>query len=204
MKESYKITIDDNYFNVSIENMDEVNFDYKDYEKNLLIILEQVQKEFWTICIDFNRHQVIVGRNNLWVAAALIGAYAALYNQFNSCVELESFIGIFFCGSVLFAFSSFFLCLYGMPLRDGYAFHSWSIDESHNLLRDKENNSHIKYLTEIIQTTVKLNIKNRTRNSKRARVFRKTSYLLICSLSLCVIFSFLYILNIHASPFPLF
>jgi hypothetical protein len=84
MKESYKVVINEDKFDVTVENIKEVKIDYENYEKSLTNILEQAQKEFWTICIDFNRHQVIVGRNNLWVAVALIGAYVTLYTKFSS------------------------------------------------------------------------------------------------------------------------
>jgi hypothetical protein len=151
MKESYKVVINEDKFDVTIENINEVKFDYESYEKSLTNILEQAQKEFWTICVDFNRHQVIVGRNNLWVAVALIGAYIALYNKFHSPIDLLSIIGLIFCASFILAVIAFGLCLYGMPSRAGYIFPNLPGLQysAYQRLDSHANNSHIVYLTEV-------------------------------------------------------
>nr|VFJ68695.1 MAG: hypothetical protein BECKDK2373C_GA0170839_11915 [Candidatus Kentron sp. DK] len=201
MNKKYKVKVDEKSYDVEIQENDTVDFDYKSYEKSLSNILEQAQKEFWSVCIDFSRYQIIVGKNNLWVAAALIGAYAALYNRFHSNIDLASMVGVLFCISFGFAIVSFGLCLYGMPLRNGYGFpyeRNWSefSEQAYERLENGAANSYITYLTNAIKKTDEASTSNRAANSSRAKIFRWTSYLLISSLLLSITSVFLFIIDV--------
>jgi hypothetical protein len=176
----------------------ENSHDYGSYEKSLTNILDQIQKEFWAIAVDWNRHQVIVGKNNLWVAAALIGAYATLYNKFHDTIDLTSCVGLLFCMSFTMAVTAFGLCLYGMPSRKGYMLPCWSklTYDAYERLENKTDNSYVAYMTEMIKQTDELNKTNRSTNSKRSKIFRATSWLLIGSFFLCLLFGVLYLFDI--------
>jgi hypothetical protein len=184
--------IDSKEYDVAIEEADKVDYDYDSYEKSLEDILEQAQKEFWSICIDFNRHQIIFGRNHLWVAVALTGSYAALYNRFHAAVDLTSILGLFFSLAFLLSIASFGLCLYGMPSRKGYGFpykENWSelATKAHKRLEQKCENSYILHLTDAIKNTVQAIHSNKYTNSERGRIFRWSYRLLVASFLSCLL-----------------
>ena len=200
MKEFYKITIDGKEYDVLLESKSAKEFDYKSYEKTLENILEQAQKEFWSICIDFNRHQIIVCRNILWVAAALLAAYAALFNKFSAFVDPTSWLGILFFISSILSVISFGLCLYGMPSRNGYTMpykNSWGTlsYEAYKKLEEKTKDLHISYLTNSIKHIDESNKANQSTNTRRAKIFRVTSWLLISSFVLNLLAGLLFLFS---------
>jgi hypothetical protein len=182
--------------------MTENNFDYDDYIKSLEKILSMTEKDYWTQYIDVNRHQVTVAKTYLWVAAALLGAYAALYSQFESvifssgaCIISTAII------SILSAVIAFGLCLYAIPARKGYksiAEISWGEFSklAYDLLSNKSKNLYIAILTKLIDSVDSSTNHNLQTNTKRAKLLRRTSWILIISFSfslfmcVCLIFKY--------------
>lgn len=172
------------------------DFDYAGYTKSLEKVLESTQKDYWAQYIDINRHQVNVGRTYLWVSAALIGAYAAGYKQFESIIA-DHFVFYFFLFSILLSVIAFGICLYAIPARKGYkSVHKEGWGEfshiAYNLLSLKNENLYTAFLTDFISKFDTAHRYSFETNQKRARLLRITSWFLIVSFS-CSIFSFVII-----------
>jgi Fe-S cluster biosynthesis and repair protein YggX len=166
------------------------DYDYKSYEKCLEKILESTQKDYWTQYIDINRHQVIVGRAYLWVAAALIGAYTAGYKQFGQ-VFSNPIIFTLFLLAFLLSVVAFGICLYAMPARKGYqSVHEegWGqfSHKAYNLLNEKKDNLYVEFLTYFISKFDNAHKYGFETNQKRAKLLRLTSWLLIISFVLAI------------------
>lgn len=200
MKEFYKVTVDDKEHDVLVESKAKESFDYKEYEKTLDNILEQAQKEFWSICIDFNRHQIIVGRNSLWVAAALLAAYAGLFNRFGVSVDPMSWVGGIFFISCFLSILVFGACLYGMPSRKGYTMsykNGWGdySSEAYQRLEAKTENANVAYITKSIKELDTANKENKATNTRRAKIFRIASWLLISSFCVNVLAGIIFLFS---------
>jgi small-conductance mechanosensitive channel len=167
------------------------DFDYKSYEKCLEKVLESTQKDYWAQYIDINRHQVIVGRAYLWVAAALIGAYTAGYNQFAQAFS-NPIILILFLLAFSFSAVAFGICLYALPARKGYqSIHKKGWGEfshgAYKLLSEKKDNLYVSFLTDFISKFDEAHKYGFETNQKRAKLLRLTSWLLIISFILAII-----------------
>lgn len=168
------------------------DYNYKEYEKLLEKILELSQRDYWTQYIDINSHQVSVGKTYLWVAAALLGSYMAVYQIFHQTIHKTSIYILFLLiSTVLLAVISFGICLYSIPARRGY--HSipeisWGefSQKAYKLLSSKQSNSYIYLLTDLIDKTDAANVHNLKTNAKRAYLLRLTSWLLIASFILAL------------------
>ena len=201
MTSSYKITVNSRVFDVTVDDKKKV-IDSSGYEKTLESILELSQKEFITHVVDLNRHQIIVGRNNLWVAAAMIGSYAALFNKFGCDVDILSSLGNLFSLAFVLAVIAFGLCLYGMPSRKGYAFvykENWTEikQKTYEQLKEGKKGIYLIYLDDLIKRTDEANMSNKETNSKRGKIFRITSWLLICSFLACFASGLIYVVNVN-------
>lgn len=167
--------------------MPEGDFNYDDYIKSLEKILSMTEKDYWAQYIDVNRHQVSVAKTYLWVAAALLGAYAALYLQYKSILSSAGICAIATAViSSLSAVIAFGLCLYAIPARKGYkaiAAISWGEFSklAYDLLSEKGNNLYIVILTKLIDSVDISTIHNLQTNNKRAKLLRLTSWILIIS-----------------------
>lgn len=167
------------------------DYDYKSYEKCLERILESAQKDYWAQYIDINRHQVIVGRNYLWVAAALIGAYTAGYRQFAQAFSNPVIFTLFVLAFSLSAIA-FGICLYAIPARKGYqSVHKKGWGElshsAYNLLCAKEDNLYASFLTDFISKFDTAHNYSIVTNQNRARLLRLTSWLLIISFAIAIL-----------------
>jgi len=170
-------------------NLDDPNLknrSYISYEKSLEKILDLSQKEYWTHYIDINRHQVIVGRNNLWVAVALIGALLALYKSQHEQVNAWSVLGILFLAAFFFVVVAFGICLYAMPARKGYSSvyrTSWADFSllAYDQLERNEPNAYASFLSDLIEKIEAANENNIETNTARGKLFRITSWLLIAA-----------------------
>ena len=198
--DKYKVKINEKSYDVEIENIESIKYDYEAYEKSLEKILEQAQKEYWTHYIDINRHQIIVGRNNLWVAIAFIGALSTLYSSHYDKVDILSIVGLTFIFSYLSVVFAFGVCLYAMPARKGYKTiyeNNW-VDFSLSALdrlENKDENAYANFLSNLITETDSANIINLETNADRGKLFRITSRLLITSFCLSLICIGLFIIN---------
>lgn len=173
--------------------MPETDFNYDDYAKSLEKILTMTEKDYWAQYIDVNRHQVNVAKTYLWVAAALLGAYAALYSQYKNAVLSSGVLVISLVViSVLSAVTAFGLCLYAIPARKGFksiAEVSWGefSEQAHSMLSEKRKNLYISVLTKLAdRVDISTNHNVRT-NEKRAKLLRITSWILIISFSFSII-----------------
>ena len=180
--------------------MSENNFDYDGYIKSLEKILSMTEKDYWTQYIDVNQHQVNVAKTYLWVAAALLGAYAALYTQYKNVILSSGVYAISTAIiSILSAVIAFGFCLYAIPAREGYksiAEISWGEFSklAYNLLSDKNKNLYITILTKLIDSTDSSTYYNVQTNTKRAKLLRITFWILIISFFfslLCAALSYL-------------
>jgi len=176
-----------------IYKMSENDFDYDNYVKSLEKILSMTEKDYWSQYIDVNRHQVNVAKTYLWVAAALLGAYAALYSQYkNAIVTLGLCTLSLIVISILSAVIAFGLCLCAIPARKGYksiAEISWGefAEQAYSLLSEKRKNMYISILTKLIDNIDSSNYYNVRTNEKRATQLRITSWILIVSFCFSVI-----------------
>lgn len=171
-------------------------FDYDDYVKSLEKILSMTEKDYWTQYIDVNRHQVNVAKTYLWVAAALLGAYAASYSQYKNAILSSGFCTISMVViSVLSAVIAFGLCLYAIPARKGYksiAEISWGefSEQAYSLLSEKRENLYISVLSKLVDRVDSSTYYNVRTNEKRAKLLRITSWILIISFSFSLISAF--------------
>ncbi|MBF0676016.1 hypothetical protein [Pseudomonas sp.] len=170
----------------------ESDFDYEGYAKALERSLALAEKDYWTQYVDINRHQVNVSKTYLWVAAALLGAYAAAIGKYpayflaNGCSVLFSLVAI------LSAVVAFGICLYAMPARRGYkAIPDVSWGEfpalANDHLRRKEKNIYVRTLTALNDKVDKANHHNVATNQSRASLLRVTSWVLIASFVLALL-----------------
>jgi hypothetical protein len=169
--------------------MTETEYNYDDYVKSLEKILAMLEKDYWVQYIDVNRHQVNVAKTYLWVAAALIGAYTALYSQYEIIFLSSGFCTFsIYAISILLAVIAFGTCLWAIPARKGYKpipEISWGefSKMAYNQLCEKEN-SYISVLTNLVDRVDSSNFYNIRTNIKRATLLRITSWILIASFSM--------------------
>lgn len=169
------------------------NFDYNGYEKSLEKILVMTEKDYWVQYVDINRHQVNVAKTYLWVAAALIGAYAAFLGQYKEIIMSGSICPILvMILSIGLAIIAFGLCLYSIPARKGYrsiADPSWGefSQKSHVLLTQKEPNLYVSILSALIDRVDLRTNHNVATNQKRAKLLRLTSWILIFSFCMALL-----------------
>lgn len=166
--------------------MSEPTLDYEGYEKSLEKILEGVTKDYYSSFLDINRHQVMVGRAYLWVSAALIGVYVAAYEKFSSVILANSCLFLFSLFALLAACVGFGICLYSIPARNGYKaipIKGWGefSRRAYDLLKDNRPKIYATFLTEQIDHVDKAYAHNFQTNSKRAKLLRVTSWILISS-----------------------
>jgi len=185
--------------------MAENEFDYKGYEQSLEKVLSSAEKDYWAQYIDVNRHQVNVAKTYLWVAVALLGAYAATYQQYKEVLTSASVCSILLMVlSVICAVLSFGICLYAIPARKGYrsiANPSWGefSQKAHELLSQKKSNLYISTLTLLIDRVDVSANHNVITNQKRAKLLRITSWILIISFT----FSLLSVMSLALSNFEI-
>ena len=166
------------------------DYDYQSYEKCLEQILKSTQRDYWAQYIDINRHQVAVGRTYLWVAAALIGAYAAGYQEFEY-FSLNALAFVVFILAFSLSVIAFGICLYAIPARKGYqSVHKEGWGEfshvAYNLLCEKKENIYAVFLTDFISKFDIAHKYSSETNQKRAKFLRLTSWLLIISFILAI------------------
>lgn len=170
------------------------DFPYKDYEKALEKVLEQVSKDYWIQYVDINRHQVAVARTYLWMSAAFIGTYFS-----SALLVFEKQGGITPCFATTLFFATVLailalgVCLYALPARHGYkrigqswgTFSKFAYDalasQSPSLYRDT-----LTCLVDEFDSAAEHNLHT---NLARARLLRLTSWLLIGSFALALVAS---------------
>ncbi len=185
--------------------MSEESYDYDGYEKSLERILAMTEKDYWTQYVDINRHQVNVGKTYLWVSAALLGAYAAAYSQFEANdFSLNSFEVLMFLIGIVLAISAFGICLYAIPARKGYlsiANPSWGefSQMAYTYLCDKKHYVYSNLINKLIDRTDICVHHNANTNQSRAKQLRVISWVLIASLS----FSLLAATSVFMSKFEI-
>jgi len=164
-----------------------MSFDYDGYTASPEKVLEAVQKDYWTQYVDLNRHQVFVARTYLWVAAAMIGALFVAFEGFRSpLLESGAFGLAAFALAAALAIVAFGICLYAIPARKGYRLvhtNGWGelSHEAYSILKDRSPNLHATFLALLIRRfDVATNHCLKT-NSRRAKLLRATSWLLIVS-----------------------
>ncbi|ERJ19975.1 hypothetical protein SSPSH_000839 [Salinisphaera shabanensis E1L3A] len=162
-------------------------YDYEQYSASLSNILDEASKEYWSQHIDINRHQIMVARTYLWVAAALLGAFFTSYSFIYSNVETSP--GpcsiLLFVLSVLLSAAAFGLCLYALPGRRGYLKigPGWRIlaHDAYKSLKDECETIHANTLTSLIEEIDRAVDYGSNTNLKRAKLLRFVSWLLIGS-----------------------
>jgi len=174
------------------------SFNYADYERSLEKVLEQVQRDFWCQYIDINRHQIIVGRNYLWVSVAIIGALSTLYIRFGTQILFDSALGVSFIVGYISSVVGFGVSLYSMPSKDGYHMPhggNWSMltAQAYDQLKDKEKNSYPNFLSDLITKTDEANNKNLITNGRRAKLFRCVYRCLVLSFTASLLSAVIYI-----------
>lgn len=167
--------------------------DYEGYAKSLEIIRDGVTKDYWASLLDINRHQVNVSRTYLWVSAALLGAYAAIFDRFQSVFLGSTLLVVLIAISFLLSASAFGICLYSMPARKGYKSipsKGWGefSSKSYQLLKTGSDQVYVTFLQEHISKIDHAWAFNFKTNQSRAKLLRLTSWLLIVSF-LVVFFS---------------
>ena len=184
-----------------MEGSEKPNYDYEQYQKALSTILEQASKEYWSQHIDINRHQIIVGRTYLWVAAALLGAYFTTYGfaQNNLVGNATSCLILFSCIAVVLAAAAFGTCLYALPGRKGYLKigKSWRIfaGNAYRSLESESTSIYSESLTELIEKVdVAIEHGSKT-NHTRAKMLRCTSWLLIGSFGSAIVAGSIYFIE---------
>lgn len=165
--------------------------DYKGYTESLEKILEGATKDYWTSYVDINRHQVNVGKTYLWVAAALIGIYAAAYEKFQDQFFLNSCFIVL--GIIAFSLSAlaFGICLYAIPARKGYKTipdKGWGefSNEAYEILKADSKQVYATFLTSHISKIDHAFAYNFKTNQNRAWLLRFTSWLLIISFAVAI------------------
>lgn len=166
------------------------DYNYDSYTKCLERILDSVQKDYWAQYIEINRHQINVSRTYLWVSAALIGAYAAFYQKYEPLITTAT--GIVLTLAFICAVLAFGMSIYAMPARHGYAsVHKEGWGEfshaAYDLLNAKTENLYAAFLTDYISKfDVAVNLSYKT-NQARAKLLRKTSWMLVASFVICIV-----------------
>lgn len=200
MKKTYSFNIEEkNYvFEIKKDDIDRPDeYDYDGYEKSLEKILEQVQKDFWTQYVDINRHQIIVGKNYLWISAALIGALSSIFIKFGNYSVLTTFSGVIFLIGFLLAVIGFGMSLYSLPAKKGYQMPhdgNWSnlSIEAYNKMTENKKRIYTSFLSDLITNTDNANSKNEKTNGARGNLFRKVYWVLFISFTLTLISSMTY------------
>jgi hypothetical protein len=174
--------------------------DYDGYEKSLEKILEGVTKDYYSSFLDINRHQVMVSRAYLWVSAALIGVYAAVYEKFSSVILMHSCLFLLSLFALLFACAGFGICLYSIPARKGYMAipkKGWGEFSrgAYDLLKDNNPKVYSTFLSTQIARIDTAYAYNFQTNLQRATLLRVTSWILISSFALALISSTIAIID---------
>lgn len=180
--------------------MSEPTLDYEGYEQSLEKILEGVTKDYYSSFLDINRHQVMVSRAYLWVSAALIGVYAAAYEEFSPVILMHSCLFLFSLFAFLFACAGFGICLYSIPARNGYMAipkKGWGefSRRAYDLLKDNNPKVYSTFLSTQIARIDTAYAHNFRTNLRRARLLRVTSWILIFSFALALISSAIAIID---------
>lgn len=207
MKKTYTFTIDEKSYvfeSESDEKPDSPSHDYEAYEKSLEAILDQVQRDFWTQYVEINRHQIIVGKNYLWISAALIGALSGVYIEFSEVVQLNSVSGVSFTLAFFLAVLGFGVSLYAMPAKGGYQMpynSNWYdlTKSAHERLKNKEKQAYVAFLSDLITRTDNANNINLKTNGKRAELFRKVYWILVFAFGLSLISGIFYAANTQSN-----
>jgi len=195
----YTFSMKDNKCVIEIDSdQSKSPFNYADYERSLEKVLEQAQRDFWCQYIDINRHQIIVGRNYLWVSVAIIGALSALYIRFGTQISFDSALGISFIVGYVSSVIGFGVSLYSMPSKDGYHMPhdgNWSklTAQAHEQLKNKEKNSYPNFLSDLITKTDNANHQNLITNGRRAKLFRWVYRCLVLSFTASLLSAAIYI-----------
>lgn len=167
------------------------DFDYEGYAKSLEKILDGVTKDFWASYIDVSRHQVGVAKTYLWVSAALLGAYVAVFEKLKEQILANScllFIGVIAFSLSCFAFG---ICLYSIPARKGYKTipqTGWGefSHEAYNLTKENKHKVYPAFLSSLISKYDYAFEHNFSTNQARAKLLRITSWLLVGSFSAAI------------------
>ena len=160
--------------------------DYDGYAKSLEVIRDGVTQDYWASLLDINRHQVNVARTYLWVSVALLGAYVAIFDRFQSTFLSNGILIVLFAISFLLAAIAFGVCLYSLPARNGYKAipsKGWGDFSStaYKLLKDGSDQVYATFLQGHIAKIDHAWAFNFKTNQARAKLLRVTSWLLIAS-----------------------
>jgi len=172
--------------------MNEIDYNYKEYEKSLERILNLTEKDYWVQYVDINRNQVDVAKTYLWISAALLGAYTAVFTGYTNLVVNSNLCTIVLAAlSFLLSIIAFGVCLYSIPARKGYmsiANPSWGefSKKSYDLLTDKNKQIYIETLTLLIDRIDLSVCHNLKTNNSRAKLLRFTSWILVLSFLLAI------------------
>ena len=208
LKKTYTFRMTDNECVIEVDAEDSKQpFNYVDYERSLEKVLEQAQQDYWCQYVDINRHQIIVGRNHLWVSAAIIGALSALFVQYGTQVSFNSVLGASFIVGYALSVIAFGLSLYSMPSKDGYHMPhegNWSTltARAYSQLESKEKNSYSNFLSQLIKDIDEANNKNLNTNGRRGRLFRWVYRCLILSFSASLLSVVIYVASNNNSVTP--
>lgn len=167
------------------------DFDYEGYSKSLEKVLDGVTKDFWASYIDVNRHQVGVARTYLWVSAALLGAYVAVFEKLKE--QILTSPSLLFIGVIAFMLScfAFGIFLYSIPSRRGYKTipeSGWGefSNEAYNLTAENNCKVYPAFLSSLISKYDYAFEHNFSTNQVRAKMLRITSWLLVGSFSAAI------------------
>ena len=161
---------------------------YGSYQKSLEKILDGVAKDYYAGLVDINRHQIAVARAYLWVAVALIGAYIAAFDRYNSNVISTKYAFALGVVALVLACIGFGICLYSMPARRGYMAipkQGWGefSHEVYGYLSGGQAEAYSVFLTYHIARIDEAYAHNFKTNQARAKSLRITSWILIASFS---------------------
>jgi len=183
--------------------MEDTEYDYDGYQKSLERTLTLAEKDYWTQYIDVNRHQVNVAKTYLWVAVALMGSYTAVFSKYQSLFTTECMTPILAFISAISAIAAFGICLYAIPARKGYhavSETSWGYftDKANKMLECDKKRIYIAILTTLCDHVDKANYHNVATNQNRAKLLRRTSWILIISFTFAILTS----LSLLANSLP--
>ncbi|MBM4968989.1 hypothetical protein HYO26_22375 [Vibrio parahaemolyticus] len=168
------------------------DYDYESYAKNLKLVVDLAEKDYWNQYTNINAYQVSVAKTYLWISAAMLGAFVTAYDRYSEFVLSSGFTLLLVIVSLISVVVAFGLCIYAIPARKGYRAIpdvSWGefSQQSHNYLSEKQSNAHVYVLSNVVDKIDAATTHNIQTNQDRAKLLRITSWVLIASFGFAVI-----------------
>jgi len=165
------------------------------YQYSLEKVFSLAEKDYWVQIVDINRHQVIVGRNYLWVSVALLGTYIAGLREIKSYFDVivsHHCILLFIVSSIVLAISAFGCCLYAMPAKGGYQkLHTEGWGElskiAHEMCFNSDEYQKTNFMADLISKLDHAASYNLVTNIKRGKMLRAVFWMLFSSFALALI-----------------